>query len=81
MEETTKERCIDLAWYLIDNQCTIREASEASGIPKTTLHEMVTKRLAGYNKQLYEEVRKLLDKNKAESPSRAGKAFHRKYKK
>ncbi|MBQ8403691.1 MAG: sporulation transcriptional regulator SpoIIID [Clostridia bacterium] len=45
----------------------------------TTVHKDVTERLRGQNRELFERVRTVLDKNKAERHMRGGEATKQKY--
>lgn len=81
MQGSLGERCQSLGLYMVMNQCTVRQAAVAKGLPKSTVHKDVTKNLKVWNYNLYVEVRKLLDKNKAERHIRGGEATKRKYQK
>lgn len=75
-----EERVISMAWYIIENQATIRETAKKFGIPKSTVYNDVTKWLYNIDTYLYKEVRKVLDINKKERASRGGQALARKWK-
>ena len=75
-----KDRCELLATYLVETQCTVRDAAAKFGISKSTVHKDVTDRLKYRNRTLYEGVRELLDKNKSERHLRGGEATKNKYK-
>ena len=49
------------------------------GISKSSVHKDVSQRLEGINYVLFQEVRKVLDKNKAERHIRGGMATKLKY--
>ena len=74
-----KERCVLLANYLIENQTTVRAAAARFGISKSTVHKDVTQRLKKIDADLYEAVRIVLNKNKAERHIRGGMATKLKY--
>lgn len=74
-----KERCETLAQYMIENQSTVRSAADHFGISKSTVHKDVTKILRSRNRNLYDRVHDLLDKNKQERHLRGGEATKRKY--
>ena len=38
-----EERTIDLANYIIEHKCTVREAAKKFGISKSTVHTVVTR--------------------------------------
>lgn len=75
-----EERACDVARYIVENESTVRAAAKAFGISKSTVHKDVTQRLEKVNPVLFDQVRALLDKNKAERHIRGGLATRRKYK-
>ena len=74
-----EERAIDLAHYIIDSKDTVRGAAKKYGISKSTVHKDVSERLLKINPVLANEVRKILDENKAERHIRGGMATKIKY--
>lgn len=74
-----KERCEELAEYLIENRSTIRETAARFGISKSTVHKDVTQKLQKSNPLLYEYVKEILEVNKAERHLRGGEATRIKY--
>ena len=58
---------------------TVRKAAKKFGISKSTVHTDVTKRLKYIDFDLYENVRIILDKNKAQRHIRGGIATKEKY--
>ena len=79
MGNTIEERACQLAVYIIENQTTVRAAAQHFGISKSTVHKDISQRLPQYNKQLYYQVRNILDLNKAERHIRGGIATREKY--
>ncbi|MCI9039279.1 MAG: stage III sporulation protein D [Clostridia bacterium] len=79
MRSRLGERCQDVGRYIAENQCTIRQVAEAKGISKSTVHKDVTERLEFWNYHLYIQVRKVIDKNKAERHLRGGEDTRRKH--
>ena len=73
------ERAIELAQYIIDSKDTVRGAAKKFGISKSSIHKDVSQRLLSINYPLAMEVRKVLDKNKAERHIRGGMATKLKY--
>lgn len=73
------ERAVMLAQYIIDSKDTVRGAAKKFGISKSTVHKDVSERLIKVNKALAEEVRKILNENKAERHIRGGMATKLKY--
>lgn len=76
-----EERTIDLAQYVIDKKTTVRAAAKKFGISKSTVHKYVTERLTKINPRLADEVRSVLEENKAERHIRGGQATQNKYSK
>ena len=61
-----EERAVELAHYIINSKDTVRGAASKFGISKSTVHKDLSERLLKINPILAKEVRKILDKNKAE---------------
>ena len=76
-----KERCERMAEYIIENSATVRACALVFGVSKSTVHKDITQRLKMVNHHLYEEVQKVLQKNKSERHLRGGEATKQKYKK
>jgi len=81
MADTIEERACELAVYIIENGATVRSAAKQFGISKSTVHKDLSTRLPSYNRVLYEQVRQILDLNKAQRHIRGGMATKEKYKK
>ena len=79
IDSLNKKRCIMLAEYIIETNGTVREAATVFGISKSTVHKDVTEKLFKTDKELYKEVRKVLQKNKEERHLRGGQATKKKY--
>lgn len=79
MAETIEERACELAVYIIETGATVRTAAQHFGISKSTVHKDLSQRLPRYNKLLYQQVRKVLDVNKAQRHIRGGLATRKKY--
>ncbi len=79
MAETIEERACDLAVYIIESGATVRTAAKHFGISKSTVHKDISQRLPQYNKSLYNQVRLVLDENKAQRHIRGGMATRLKY--
>lgn len=73
------ERSIEIADYIINNKCTVRDAAAWFGVSKSTVHKDVTERLQKICPFMYKEVKQVLDKNKAERHLRGGEATRIKY--
>ena len=79
MTDTIEKRVCELAVYIIETGATVRTAANHFGISKSTVHKDLSQRLPYYNKQLYRQVRQVLDLNKAQRHIRGGMATRQKY--
>ena len=79
MKDCIEERTIEIAKYIIETKCTVRDAAKKFGISKSTVHKDVTERLRHVNNALYLQVQELLNKNKQERHLRGGEATRKKY--
>ncbi len=79
MEDTIERRACNLAVYIIETGATVRSAAAHFGISKSTVHKDLSQRLPQYNRNLYRQVRRVLDLNKAERHIRGGMATREKY--
>lgn len=80
MRTTIEERACDLAAWIIENRATVRAAAKRFQVSKSTVHKDMTERLEQIDRNLYQEVRVVLEQNKAERHLRGGDATRRKYK-
>ena len=76
---TIEQRACELAHYIVDSKDTVRGAARRFGISKSSIHKDVSQRLIKINYPLALEVRKVLNKNKAERHIRGGMATKLKY--
>ena len=74
-----EERAVELGNYILENRTTVRRAAKKFGISKSTVHKDVSERLRPVNPQLYQEVKGILEINKAQRHIRGGLATKRKY--
>ena len=79
MSDTIEERACALAVYMIETGATVRATARHFGISKSTVHKDLSQRLPRCNKNLYEQVRQVLDVNKQQRHIRGGMATRRKY--
>ncbi len=79
MKNYIEQRVLEIANYCLRNNATVRESAKRFGISKSTVHKDITERLPEINHELYEEVKKILDTNKAERHLRGGEATKQKY--
>lgn len=73
------ERVVLIAEYVADTGATVRDAAKLFGVSKSTVHKDLTGRLKQAAPQLYETVREVLAKNRAERHIRGGTATRLKY--
>ena len=81
MKDYIEERVLKVADYIATTKATVRDTAKKFGISKSTVHKDVSQRLQPLSPSLAEDVRKVLDQNKAERHIRGGKATYLKYKK
>jgi putative DeoR family transcriptional regulator (stage III sporulation protein D) len=79
MTDTIEKRACELAVYMIETGATVRAAAKHFGISKSTVHKDLTQRLRQYNGFLYQQVRLILEENKAQRHIRGGMATREKY--
>ncbi len=79
MKEHICNRVIACAKFVIEKNCTVRDAAAQFRISKSTVHTDLTKRLVVIDLSLYEETRNILEKNLAERHIRGGESTRNKY--
>ena len=79
MKAYIKERTLQVAEYIVGTKETIRKAAKVFNLSKSTVHNDLSKRLAKVDKQMYEEVKKVLDVNFAEKHIRGGQSTKEKF--
>ena len=80
MREDIEKRALEIGHYIVEKSATVRQTASVFRVSKSTVHKDVTERLRLTNHQLYEEVKAVLEENKAERHIRGGMATKRKYK-
>lgn len=65
--------------YMIENQCTIREASKEFKVAKSTLHWKIHQNLQYLDEDDFESIINLLETNFKEKASRGGSRFKELY--
>ena len=70
---------MEIASYIIENNCTVRQAAKQYGISKSTVHKDVAERLPAINSELARQAREILELNKSERHIRGGLATREKY--
>ena len=79
MKGYIEERVVKIASYIVENNSTVRQAAKMFGASKSTVHKDISERLKLINPSMANEVRKVLDINKAERHIRGGMATKDKY--
>ena len=80
MTDAVDIRAVELGEYIVKKRATVRSAAKAFSVSKSTVHMDVTKRLKNIEPDLYADVRKVLEINKAQRHIRGGLATKEKYK-
>ncbi len=80
MKEYIELRCVMLADYICRYKATVRDASHAFGVSKSTVHKDVTMRLQNIDFAKYLDVKEVLGQNLKERHIRGGNATKNKYK-
>ncbi|MDR9788473.1 MAG: sporulation transcriptional regulator SpoIIID [Peptococcaceae bacterium MAG4] len=80
MQEYIQKRVLEICHYILETHATVRQAAQVFQVSKSTVHKDMTERLPSLNKQLAQEVKAILEYNKAERHLRGGEATRRKYK-
>lgn len=79
MPDYITERVIKEGEYIAETLSTVRATAKRFSISKSTVHKDVTERLKDIDKTLYEDVRKVLNKNLSERHIRGGMATKNKF--
>lgn len=74
MRSDTDKRIISEGRYIAETGATVRQCAQKFGISKSTVHTDVAHKLREIDKNLFEKVRYVLDKNKTERHIRGGEA-------
>lgn len=79
MQNYIRKRAVKIAQHILRTSDTVRQTAEVFGISKSTVHKDVSERLSRIDEQLAQEVKLILEKNKAERHIRGGEATRQKY--
>ena len=79
MKDDISARIIAEAEYILESKATVRDTAQVFGVSKSTVHKDVSERLQDIDRTLCEEVKKILEYNKAERHIRGGSATKQKY--
>ncbi len=81
IDNDNESTTISLAYYMVENRTTIRNAAKEFNIPKSTIHHLLNNNLKHLNYQLYIEVKNLLNENFSIKHIRGGESTKIKYEK
>jgi len=81
LDDLFELRLKEMALYVIETGCTVRDAANVFGVSKSTVHKDLTKTLKDYYPSLCGPVEEVLIKNKKERHLRGGNATKIKYEK
>lgn len=76
-----EKRIIDEAYYILENDQTVRNTAQVFGVSKSTVHKDVSYLLKDVDYELYKKVKKVLENNFNEKHLRGGIATKIKYEK
>jgi len=79
MDESIRQRCLDVGQYMLRHSATVRSAAQAFGLSKSSVHKDLTQRLPQIHPALARQVGALMRYNKAVRHIRGGLATRRKY--
>lgn len=79
MQEYIQKRVLEISNYILESTATVRQAASVFGVSKSTVHKDLTERLPLLNEDLADEVKRVLELNKAERHIRGGEATRKKY--
>jgi putative DeoR family transcriptional regulator (stage III sporulation protein D) len=79
MQNYIRKRAVKVAQHILQTCDTVRQTADVFGISKSTVHKDVAERLPRINKEMADQVKLILDQNKAERHLRGGEATRKKY--
>ena len=79
MENNNENLTISMAKHILENKTTIRSTAKSFGIPKSTVHHILSKKLKHINYSLYKDVKILLDENFNNKHIHGGESTKNKY--
>ncbi len=79
MQNYIRKRAVKVAQHILQTSDTVRQTAEIFGISKSTVHKDVAERLPRISQEMADQVKDVLDKNKAERHLRGGEATRKKY--
>ena len=79
MDEMIRQRCLDIAEWMIAHRGTVRQAAKVFGLSKSSVHKDMTERLKEISPARWLLVGRLMAYNKAERHLRGGDATRQLY--
>lgn len=79
LREDIEKRALEIGHYIVAKGATVRQTASVFRVSKSTVHKDVTERLPDIDHRLAEDVRRVLNINKAERHIRGGMATKEKY--
>ncbi|MBQ4581394.1 MAG: sporulation transcriptional regulator SpoIIID [Clostridia bacterium] len=79
MDESIVLRCVKVAQYMLEKRATVRQAANAFGLSKSSVHKDMCQRLPRIDARLARQISALLEYNKAVRHLRGGEATRRRY--
>ena len=79
MKGIVEDRAVELGAYIVENMATVRSTARKFGVSKSTVHKDVAERLKYVDANLYRQVKRVLETNKAQRHIRGGLATREKY--
>ncbi len=79
MKAYIKERTLEVGRYIANSHETIRAAAKVFNLSKSTVHNDISKRLPRADKELFDQVKTVLDENFSEKHIRGGMATKMKF--
>ncbi len=79
MKDYIENRVTEIADFIVKEKATVRKTASIFGVSKSTVHKDVTERLPKINPLMANQVKNVMDTNKAERHIRGGRATKLKY--
>ncbi|SHJ80895.1 putative DeoR family transcriptional regulator, stage III sporulation protein D [Anaerobranca californiensis DSM 14826] len=79
MNDYIIQRVLEITHYILKTEETVRGISKKFGVSKSTVHKDLVERLPLINKELYGQVKEILEKNKSVRHIRGGESTKLKY--
>lgn len=80
VKDYIRKRVLDIGRHILESKHTVRQAASVFGVSKSTVHKDMIERLPSINEHMANQVKQVLDLNKAERHIRGGEATRKKYK-